>query len=53
VFDDLPSVSGNLDYDVLDSQRFLMVETVGDDSRPAGVTVVVNWLAELARRVPD
>jgi len=52
VFDDLPGASGEYDYDVLDRNRFLMVENVGDDSAPAGVTVVVNWLAELERRVP-
>jgi len=53
LFDDLSSISATLDYDVLNSNRFLMVESVGDDSNPAGVTVVVNWLAELERRVPD
>ena len=30
----------------------LVIETIGDDSAPAGVTVVVNWLDELERRVP-
>jgi Tol biopolymer transport system component len=50
VFDDLdPMGSG---YDVLDSDRFLLVEQVGNDAAPAGVTVVVNWFAELERLVP-
>ncbi|MCZ6616767.1 MAG: protein kinase [Gammaproteobacteria bacterium] len=53
VFDDLSTVSANYDYDVFNSNRFLMVENAGDDPAPAGVTVVVNWLDELARRVPD
>jgi hypothetical protein len=41
------------DYDVFDSERFLMTESAGDDVAPGGVTVVVNWLDELERRVPD
>ncbi|TDI12091.1 MAG: serine/threonine-protein kinase, partial [Acidobacteria bacterium] len=51
VFDDLSAVS-TFDYD-LDSDRFLMVENVGNDSAPVGVTVMVNWLDDLERRVPD
>jgi len=53
VLDDLSATSANYDYDVLDSERFLVVESAGDDSAPAGVTVVVDWLDELERRVPD
>jgi len=53
VFDDLAAGSGLFDYDVLDSKRFLVIESAGDDTAPAGVTVVVNWLDELERRVPD
>ncbi|MEE8411488.1 MAG: protein kinase [Acidobacteriota bacterium] len=52
LFDDLGSSSSNYDYDVLDSRRFLIVEDVGNGSAPADVTVVVNWLDELERRVP-
>jgi len=53
LFDDLRTTSASYDYDVLDSKRILVVEDVGDDSSPAGVTVMVNWLAELERRVPE
>ncbi len=53
VFDDLSTVAAYYDYDVFDSDRFLVVENAGDDSAPAGVTVMVNWLDELERRVPD
>jgi len=52
LFGGLMPASGDFDYDVLDSQRFLVVEDVGDDSAPPGVTVMVNWLGELERRVP-
>lgn len=50
VFDDLSPGGGS--YDVFDSNRFLLIERVGDDSAPAGVTVVVNWFEELERLVP-
>ena len=53
LFDDLSNVSANFDYDVMDGEMFLIVEQAGVDSDPPGVTVVVNWLAELERRVPD
>jgi Tol biopolymer transport system component len=52
VFDDLRAWASD-DYDVLDAERFLLVESVGDDSAPAGVTVVVNWFDELERLVPN
>jgi serine/threonine-protein kinase len=52
VFDDLRPSGGN-DYDVFDANRFLLLETVGDGTGPAGVTVVVNWFDELERLVPD
>jgi Tol biopolymer transport system component len=52
-FDDLPPATIIGDYDVLDSERILFVERVGEDDEPAGVTVVTNWFEELKRRVPD
>ena len=52
VFDDLIPSGGVYDYDVFDSNQFLLVEQAGDDSAPDGVTVIVNWLDELERRVP-
>ena len=51
VFDDL--VARGSDFDVFDSDRFLLVEEVGGDNAPVGVTVVVNWLDELERLVPN
>ncbi len=53
VLEGMPTASLTYDYDVLDSRRFLVVEAAGDDSAPAGVTLVVNWLDDLARRVPN
>jgi len=53
VFDDLPPASVDYDYDVLASGRFLLVEASSGSIPPAGVTVVVNWLDDLKRRVPD
>jgi len=52
VFDDLEPVGGSYDYDVFDSGKFVMLEPVGDDEGLVGVTVIVNWLDELERRVP-
>jgi hypothetical protein len=52
LFEDLRTISILMDYDVLDANRFLVVERAGEDSAPVGVTVVVNWLDELKRRVP-
>jgi serine/threonine-protein kinase len=52
VLDGLPPASSLFDYDVFDAERFLLVENVGDDTAPKGVTVMVNWLADLERRVP-
>jgi len=53
VFDDLVGASSNYDYDVFDKDRFLLIDNIGDDTAPAGVTVLVNWLDELKRRVPN
>jgi serine/threonine-protein kinase len=52
IFDDLPPVNVDGNYDVLDSERLLIVEPAGDDVEPVGVTVVVNWMDDLRRRVP-
>jgi len=49
VFDDLVAGAG---YDIFDSNRFLLVDRVGDGSKFLGATVVVNWLDELERLVP-
>ena len=54
LFDDLSgTVSADIDYDPIDANRFLIVELAGDDFAPPGVTVVVNWLDDLKRRVPN
>jgi serine/threonine-protein kinase len=52
VFDDL-RLPDRSDYDVFDANRFLLLETVGDATGPAGVTVAVNWFDELERLVPE
>ena len=43
----------DIDYDVLDQDTFVVVELSGDETTPQAVTVVVNWLDELRRRVPN
>ena len=53
VLDGFPPLTTNIDYDVLDNDTFLVVEFAGDETAPQAVTVVVNWLDELRRRVPD
>jgi serine/threonine-protein kinase len=53
LFDDLNTAALASDYDVFDSNRFLVVENAGDDTAPPGVTVVVNWLDDLKRRVQN
>jgi serine/threonine-protein kinase len=53
LFDDVPPAGGlRADYDVFDRERFLFAEPAEEEQEAAGVTVVVNWLDELARRVP-
>jgi serine/threonine-protein kinase len=52
LLDDLSGTTSDYDYDVLDSGRFLFVETVGQDEAPAGVTVVTDWFDELRRKLP-
>jgi serine/threonine-protein kinase len=52
VLDDIPPSNLNGDYDVLDRDRFLLVEPAEPEKVAPGVTVVVNWLDDLARRVP-
>jgi dipeptidyl aminopeptidase/acylaminoacyl peptidase len=53
LFGALPQAGSTFNYDVIDADRFLVVERVGDSTAPKGVTVKVNWLADLARRVPN
>ncbi len=52
IFDDLRPDGAFSYFDVFDQDRFLILEKVSDDTAPSGVTVMVNWLAELERRVP-
>jgi dipeptidyl aminopeptidase/acylaminoacyl peptidase len=53
VFDDLDTPVITLpDYDVLDRNRFLMLQLVEEKDAPSGATVVVNWLEDVSRRVP-
>jgi Tol biopolymer transport system component len=53
VLEGLPSTTSDVDYDVLDRDTFLVIELAGDETAPKGVTVTVNWLDELRRRVPN
>jgi serine/threonine-protein kinase len=53
IFDDLEPMADDRDFDVLNSERFLVVEKIGQDSLLSGVTVVVNWTEELNRLVPQ
>jgi len=53
VLDGFPSITSDIDYDVLGRDTFLVVELAGDETAAQGVTVVVNWLDELRRRVPN
>ena len=53
LFDNLPAATLDGDFDVLDGQRFLLVEPAEDEGAPKGVTVVVNWLDDLRRRIPS
>ncbi len=52
LFSGLRSASVVYDYDVAETGKFLVVEPMGIESGPAGVTVMVNWLDDLSRRVP-
>jgi len=47
------AATGAGDFDVLDGERFLLVEPAEIESAPNGVTVVVDWLDDLRRRVPE
>jgi serine/threonine-protein kinase len=53
VFDDLPAATATYYYDVFDAGRFLLVQSIEDDKPPVGVTMMVHWLDELHRRVPN
>jgi serine/threonine-protein kinase len=53
LLDGFPAATANYNYDVVDRDRFVIVQAEQDENRPLGVTVVVNWLDELRRRIPD
>jgi serine/threonine-protein kinase len=53
LFDDVPAATLNPNFDVLDADTFLLVEPAGDEETSPGVTVVVNWLDDLERRVRE
>jgi Tol biopolymer transport system component len=42
-----------LDYDVAPDGRFLMLKPSADEQAPRGLHVVLNWVDELMRRVPQ
>ena len=39
-------------YDVAPDGRFLMIKPGAEEQAPARLNVVLNWVDELARRVP-
>jgi hypothetical protein len=41
-----------LDYDLAADGRFLMIKPSEEEQAPRRLNVVVNWVDELARRVP-
>ena len=45
-------VSNVLDYDVAPDGRFLMMKPGDEEQTPPDLHVVLNWVDELARRVP-
>ncbi len=53
VFDDVPQATLRGNYDVFDRSRFLMVEPAERAAVASGVTVVVDWLDDVRRRVPS
>ena len=52
VFDGLAGASLDGDYDVVDANRFVVVEPVSSEKTARSVSVIVNWFDELRRRVP-
>jgi len=46
-------VRADLDYDVAPTERFLMIKPSEEELKPSQLKVVVNWVDELARRVPS
>jgi serine/threonine-protein kinase len=52
LFDDLPAANVKGNYDIFDRSRFLIVEPAERAAAASGVTVVVDWLDDLKRRVP-
>jgi len=53
LFRDVPAATLEGDFDVLSRTKFLLVEPADDEDAAPGVTVVVNWLDDLRRRVPE
>jgi Tol biopolymer transport system component len=52
LFDNKYVVSPDGDYDVAPDGRFLMIKPGDDERAPGRLNVVVDWVDELARRVP-
>ena len=46
-------VRASFDYDVAPTERFLMIKPSEEELKPSQLNVVVNWVDELARRVPS
>jgi hypothetical protein len=46
-------VRADLDYDVAPTERFLMIKPSEEELKPSQLKVVLNWVDELARRVPS
>jgi len=53
VLNDLPPPDSAADFDVLDAERFLFALPAEHEHGPRGVSVTVNWLDDLRRRVPQ
>jgi serine/threonine-protein kinase len=53
LFEGIATMTSDINYDVYDSERFLFVEPSSNEASVGGVTVVINWLDDLRRRVHD
>jgi hypothetical protein len=47
------NVGGGLDYDVAPDGRFLMIKPTEEEKAPPHLNIVLNWIDEVARRVPS